>query len=103
MAWARQAVDLGAGEICLNAIDTDGVQEGYELELTQRICEAVSVPVIASGGAGTPQHLIDAFQKTKVDAALVASMVHFNTYPIGKIKEAMQAAGLPVRMVTTAG
>ncbi len=96
--WAKQAQDLGVGEICLNSIDTDGVKNGYELTITEKICQAVSVPVIASGGAGEPRHITDLFAKTHADAALVASMVHFGTYSIEQIKNEMKAAGLPVRI-----
>ncbi len=97
VAWAQEAVARGAGEICLNAIDTDGVREGYELEITRRVSEAVSVPVIASGGAGTPQHLVDVLTTGRADAALVASMVHTMGYTCSGIKEALRSAGLPVR------
>ena len=95
--WAKKAVDLGAGEICVNSIDADGTKAGYELKLTDLISQAVSVPVIASGGAGTPEHICDLFTQTGADAALVASMVHYGTYSIGQIKESMQKAELPVR------
>lgn len=97
VAWAKEAVALGAGEICLNAIDTDGVREGYELEITRQVSEAVSVPVIASGGAGTPQHLVDVLTWGRADAALVASMVHAMGYTCAGIKAALREAGLPVR------
>ena len=96
--WARHAVDLGAGEICLNAIDTDGVRNGYELEMTRKVADAVSVPVIASGGAGKVQHLIDAFQEGHADAALVASMVHTDGYTCQAIKnEIRRTTSLPLR------
>jgi imidazole glycerol-phosphate synthase subunit HisF len=97
--WARHAVELGAGEICLNAIDTDGVRNGYELEITRKVADAVSVPVIASGGAGTVQHLVDAFQEGHADAALVASMVHRDGYTCNGIKEEIHrlAPSLPLR------
>lgn len=96
--WARHAVDLGAGEICLNAIDTDGVRNGYELEITRKVADAVSVPVIASGGAGKVQHLIDAFQEGHADAALVASMVHTDGYTCQVIKnEIRRTTSLPLR------
>lgn len=97
VAWARQAENLGAGEICLNSIDADGTQAGYELELTRKVSEAVGIPVIASGGAGKPEHLIDVLQQGKADAALVASMVHYGTYTVGGIKATLAAAGLPMR------
>jgi len=95
--WARRAEQLGAGEICLNSIDADGTKAGYDIELTRTVSEAVSIPVIASGGAGTPQHVIDVLTEGKADAALIASMVHFGEYTIGEIKEAMAAAGVPTR------
>lgn len=102
VAWARRAVELGAGEICLNAIDTDGVQAGYELEITRKISEAVSVPVIASGGAGEVVHIVEAFTKGCADAALVASMVHSGRHTCASIKaEISRISSLPVRMVRT--
>lgn len=97
LAWAQEAVARGAGEICLNAIDTDGVREGYELPITRMVSEAVSVPVIASGGAGTPQHLVDVLTEGRADAALVASMVHTMGYTCGSIKQALRDAGIPMR------
>lgn len=95
--WAKKAESLGAGEICLNAMDTDGVQNGYELEITDKVARSVGIPVIASGGAGKPSHIVELFQKTAADAALVASMVHFGTYSIGDIKRAMEKSKIPVR------
>ena len=97
VAWARQAEALGAGEICLNAIDTDGVRQGYELIITCRVAEAVRIPVIASGGGGRPEHLIDAVTKGKAEAALVASMVHYGDYTVADIKTAMAQSGVPIR------
>ncbi|MEG2414338.1 MAG: imidazole glycerol phosphate synthase subunit HisF [Kiritimatiellia bacterium] len=97
LAWAKDAVALGAGEICVNAIDTDGVREGYELTLTRMISDAVKVPVIASGGAGRPSHLVDVFREGHADAALVASMVHSMGYSCSDIKAELRRAGLPVR------
>lgn len=98
LAWAIEAVKLGAGEICVNSIDADGTREGYELKLTDLIARAVEVPVIASGGAGTPEHIADLFEQTSADAALVASMVHFGTYSVQGIKQEMKSHGLAVRM-----
>ena len=95
--WAIKATELGAGEICLNAIDTDGVQQGYELEITRKIADAVSVPLIASGGAGTVAHIISAFQDGHADAALVASMVHSSIFSCHGIKAELAKAGIPVR------
>ncbi len=100
VAWAREAVALGAGEICVNSIDADGTKDGYELNLTRLIAEAVDVPIIASGGAGTPSHLVDVFRQGKADAGLVASMVHYGTYAIADIKSELKAAGIPVRAAT---
>ncbi|MDR9858960.1 imidazole glycerol phosphate synthase subunit HisF [Treponema socranskii] len=96
--WAQKAVSLGAGEIVLNAIDTDGVQNGYELSLTRMISESVSVPVIASGGAGCVQHIADAFTEGKADAALIATMVHSGNYTIARIKRELDAQHIPVRL-----
>jgi cyclase len=97
--WAKKAEALGIGEICLNSIDTDGVQNGYELAITEKISSAVSVPVIASGGAGEPKHIAELFEKTGASAALVASMVHFGNYSVGQIKQAMKAAGIAARLI----
>jgi cyclase len=96
--WAKKAVHLGAGEIVLNSIDTDGVRNGYELNITRMIAENVSVPVIASGGGGTPQHLADVLTRGKADAALIASMVHSMGYTVDGIKRDLNALGVPVRM-----
>ena len=98
LAWAKEAEELGAGEICLNSIDADGTQEGYELELTSLISENVNIPVIASGGAGTIDHIYDVLTKGKADAALIASIVHYETYSITQIKEELHARGVRVRM-----
>lgn len=95
--WARRAVDLGVGEICLNSIDADGTRAGYEHSITDLIARAVEVPVIASGGAGTVEHITNLFRNTAADAALVASMVHFGDYSVSSIKEQMAKAGLPTR------
>ncbi|MFP4376515.1 MAG: imidazole glycerol phosphate synthase subunit HisF [Spirochaetales bacterium] len=97
LAWAREAVERGAGEIVVNSIDADGTREGYELTVTKMISEGVGVPVIASGGAGTPDHVVEVFERGNADAALVASMVHYGDYSIGDIKAHMAGAGLPVR------
>lgn len=95
--WAKKAVDLGIGEICLNAIDTDGVRQGYEIEITRKVANAVSVPVIASGGAGETSHLVDVFEQAGADAALIASMVHTETHTIPQIKNELHRRGIPVR------
>ena len=95
--WAQQAVSLGAGEIVLNSIDADGTKAGYEINLTRMISEAVEVPVIASGGGGTPEHLVRVLTDGKADAALIASMVHSGEYTVAGIKSALSASGVPVR------
>jgi len=97
LAWAREAVERGAGEICLNSIDADGTREGYAIEPTRMVSDAVHVPVIASGGAGTPAHLVEVLTEGHADAALVASMVHFLGYTCSGIKEALAEAGVKVR------
>ncbi|THB65893.1 MAG: imidazole glycerol phosphate synthase subunit HisF [Spirochaetaceae bacterium] len=97
LEWAKKAVELGAGEIVLNSIDADGTRDGYELNLTSLISQAVPVPVVASGGAGTPEHLVEVFAKGKADAALIASMVHYGDYRIQQIKAVLADSGQPVR------
>ncbi len=97
LEWAKRAEDMGAGEICLNSIDADGTTDGYELVLTALISRGVSIPVIASGGAGKPEHLRDVFVKADADAALIASMVHYDEYRVGEIKSFLAAEGIPVR------
>jgi cyclase len=97
LAWARRAVELGVGEIVLNSIDADGTREGYECTVTRLISENVPVPVVASGGAGTPDHLVDVFTDGRADAALVASMVHYGDYSIAEIKRHLAARGVSVR------
>ncbi len=97
--WAREAVRLGAGEICLNSIDADGTQNGYEMDLTALISEAVSIPVIASGGAGLPEHIGRVLLEGKADAALIASMTHYGAYTIRQIKDYLKERDIPVRYV----
>lgn len=96
--WAKEAENLGAGEICLNSIDADGTQEGYEIKLTHLISTNVNIPVIASGGAGKPEHLKDVLTSGKADAALIASMVHYRYYTISEIKNYLQGSGVKIRM-----
>ena len=96
--WAKRAVDLGAGEIVLNSIDADGTKEGYEVNLTRLIAENVSVPVIASGGAGKTEHLTQILTEGKADAALIASMVHSGEYTVESIKSELNIDGIPVRL-----
>jgi cyclase len=98
LEWAQQAERLGAGEICLNSIDADGTQDGYELELTPLISDNVAIPVIASGGAGNIDHVYDVLTRGKADAALIASIVHYGTYTIRQIKENLYARGVKMRM-----
>jgi len=96
--WAKRAVDLGVGEIVVNSVDADGTRAGFELTVTRLIAEAVSVPVVASGGAGRPEHLVDAFREGKADAAIVAGMIHSGDYTIAQIKRVLHEAGVPTRM-----
>ena len=96
--WAREVVERGAGEIMLTSMNTDGHQNGYDLPLTRAVSESVSVPVIASGGAGNAQHMIEAIAEGKADAVLAASIFHFGAHPIMDVKRQMQAAGIPIRM-----
>ena len=95
--WAKRAVDLGVGEIVVNSVDADGTRDGFELDLTRMISTSVRIPVVASGGAGTPRHLVDVFLQAHADAAIVASMIHTGEYTIAQIKEELVAAGVPVR------
>ena len=97
LEWARRAEDIGVGEIVVNSVDADGTRAGFELRLTSMIAEAVGIPVVASGGAGTPRHLIDVFTAGKADAAIIASMTHTGEYTIRQIKDDLLAAGIPVR------
>jgi len=97
-AWAREGERLGAGEICLNSIDADGTQQGYELPLTKLIASNVAIPVIASGGAGSLEHIFDVLTQGVADAALVASITHYGTYTIRQIKSFLYDKGIKVRM-----
>lgn len=99
LAWALRCEALGAGELCINSIDADGTKAGYELNLTRLIAEAVTIPVIASGGAGAPRHLVDAVTTGKASAALIASIVHYGEYAISELKAAMRQAGVPIREI----
>ena len=98
LQWAIEAERLGAGEICLNSIDADGTKDGYELDLTAMISSHVGIPVIASGGAGKPEHLSDVFTRGKADAALIASIVHYRTHTIPEIKKFLHDRGVKTRM-----
>jgi cyclase len=95
--WAHQGERLGAGELVINSIDRDGTKSGYDLEITRRISESVSIPVVASGGAGRPEHLRDAFTRGAADAAIVASIVHYGEHPIPELKRYLRGAGVEVR------
>lgn len=96
--WAKKMKELGAGEIMLTSMDKDGTKDGYDIELTKTISEAVSIPVIASGGAGTLEHLYEAFEYGKADAALAASIFHYREYAIKEAKEYLKSKGVPVRL-----
>jgi cyclase len=98
LEWARRAERLGAGEIVLNSIDADGTRNGYELALTGLIAGSVGIPVVASGGAGTMEHILEVFTKAHADAALIASMVHFGAYTLPRIKAYLHENNIPVRM-----
>ncbi len=98
LRWAKEAERLGAGEICLNSIDADGTKDGYELDLTALISSQVGIPLIASGGAGKPEHLLDVLTRGKADAALIASMVHYRTYTIAEIKNFLRDRGVKTRL-----
>lgn len=98
LQWAKKAVELGAGEIVLNSIDGDGTKKGYEIPLTKMISESVSVPVVASGGAGTVDHIAEVLTTGKADAALIASMVHSGEYTVSGIKNELIKDGIPVRI-----
>ncbi|CAG0955582.1 cyclase [Burkholderiales bacterium] len=97
VAWAREVVRRGAGEILLTSMDRDGVKSGFDLALTRAVAEAVDVPVIASGGAGTLEHLVQGVREGKADAVLAASIFHFGEFTVGQAKECMAAAGIEVR------
>ncbi len=98
MEWAERGVSLGAGEILLTSMDRDGTQEGYDLELTAAVAERVEVPVIASGGAGTVEHLYEAFAIGKADAALAASIFHFREISLLEAKVYLKGRGIAVRL-----
>lgn len=95
--WIKQAVDLGAGEILLTSMDSDGTKNGFDLQITRQVSEQVSVPVIASGGGGEPEHFYNAIQSGKADAVLAASVFHYNTLKIKELKEYLHGKGIPVR------
>jgi len=95
--WVKVAADMGAGEICLNSIDTDGVRGGFDLEMLNAVCAAVNIPVIASGGCGKLEHFSEAFEKTGASAALAASLFHYGELTIGEVKAHLRGKGIAVR------
>lgn len=99
MDWVKQAEELGAGEIVLNVMNADGTKEGYDIEMTAAVSEAVHIPVVASGGAGSPKHMLDVLKDGKADAALAASIFHFGNYTVAQVKEYLRDNGVPVRIV----
>jgi len=99
VSWARRAEELGAGEILLTSMDADGTQDGYDIPMTRAVAEAVPIPVIASGGCGSPEHIVRVLTEGKADAALAASIFHYRKFSIEETKEAMARAGVPVRRV----
>lgn len=98
VAWARQAEQMGAGEIVVNSVDADGTRDGFALPLTHLIADAVGIPVVASGGAGCPRHLKEAFEVAHADAAIIAGMIHTGDYTVSQIKRTLAEDGVPVRM-----
>ena len=96
--WAKKVESLGAGEILLTSIDMDGTKDGYDIELTKKIVNSVSIPVVASGGCGKPDDMIDVFQKTNVGAALAASIFHYETHSVNRVKKIIKENGIPVRI-----
>jgi cyclase len=99
MDWINQAQSLGAGEIVLNVMNADGTKEGYDVEMTAAVSDAVKIPVVASGGAGSPQHMLDVLKQGHADAALAASIFHFRKHSIGEVKHYLAEHGVPVRLV----
>ena len=97
LEWSQRGVELGAGEIVVNSIDQDGTKAGYDIELTGAIAALVPVPVIASGGAGNPQHIRDVFVESNADAAIVASITHYGEFSIEHIKRYLEKEGVPIR------
>ncbi|MBE3068901.1 MAG: imidazole glycerol phosphate synthase subunit HisF [Planctomycetes bacterium] len=103
VAWARQVEALGAGEILLTSMDADGTQDGYDIAMTRAVAEAVTIPVIASGGCGSPAHVVEVLTEGRASAALAASIFHYRKFTIAETKEAMARAGVPVRGALPAG
>jgi len=102
VAWARRVEELGAGEILLTSMDADGTRDGYDLEMTRAVAEAITLPVIASGGCGCPEHVVEVLTRGKADAALAASIFHYRQYTIAETKAALEEAGVPVRRAFSA-
>ncbi len=98
VSWAREVERLGAGEILLTVMDADGTLDGYDVEITRAVSDAVNIPVIASGGAGSPEHMVQALTEGRADAALAASIFHFGTYSIEQTKQILASRGVPVRL-----
>jgi cyclase len=96
--WAKEVEQRGAGEILLTSIDADGTKNGYDIELTKSICKSLPVPVIASGGCGKPRHMLDVFKKTDVDAALAASIFHYEKSTVDKVKKYLKRNGVKIRI-----
>ena len=99
LKWVKEAQDRGAGEIVLNVMNVDGTKEGFDIEMTAAVSDAVSIPVVASGGAGSPQHILDVLTRGKADAALAASIFHFNQHPVPAVKQFLAAHGVAVRLL----
>jgi cyclase len=98
LEWVRKVEDLGAGEILLTSMDADGTKDGYDIPMTRAVTDIVGIPVIASGGAGTQEHLRDAVLKANADAVLAASIFHYREIPIRELKKFLEAEGIPVRL-----
>lgn len=101
LEWAKEVTELGAGEILLTSMDADGTRSGYDIELTRRAARSVGVPVIASGGCGTIDHIVDVLTEGEADAALAASIFHFGEHTVAEVKEKLEARGVPVRKVVS--
>ena len=99
MDWVKQAQDLGAGEIVLNVMNADGTKAGYDIEMTAAVSDAVNIPVVASGGAGVPEHFYDVLTQGHADAALAASVFHFGNHPVPEVKRYLADRGVPIRLV----
>ncbi len=103
ITWAVKAEEMGAGEILLTSMDFDGSKDGYDLELTRLVSESVNIPVIASGGAGSPAHIFEALTAGRADAALAASIFHYGEYTVGEVKAYLAERGVPVRFARAGG